>query len=248
MKKLLPILFLLSAFSVFAQQKERSLAHLKRDTRIYWTKGDPSCCDEYYSDGINHRIIQANDLYISMFMDYIDEGKGYYVFNVFVGNLSDKRITVKPEEMSLEIWKKRDDITAEKAMEVLMPVSPQNVASAFRRQALWQNALSSASASMETRTAQIRNNQTGETVTVTTPNTEAQNQAARRSEENSKDTEDAITILNRLSFKANTIFPQGKVSGDVYFKHKKHQSGIFIVKIEGVEYAFMYSFADKPKN
>ncbi len=244
MKKTILLTLFIFALSVgVSAQTDVTRKYIDKDNRVFWKNNDTSCCDSLIIDGQGYLIFKKNDLFIGLTLEYAGD---YQIMSVFVGNNSDKRITVKAEDTSLEIWKSFDDMFI-KPPTVLPPVDAAKIASKMKSRQRLRNAFSTLGASMATQNATIRNNQTGQSATVTVPNTSAQNAARRNAEINSAETEATADGVIDTALKSNTLFSGQNTAGSIYFKYKKHGAEIFILKIEGVEYAFISTFDDKKK-
>jgi hypothetical protein len=244
MKKAILLTFFVFALSVgvFAQT-DVPRKYIDKDNRVFWKNNDSSCCDSLIIDGETYDIFKKNDLFIVFNLDYVGD---YQIMSVLVGNNSDKRITVKAEDTSLEIWKSFDDMFI-KPPTVLPPIDAARIASKMKSRQRLRNAFSALGASMATQNATIRNNQTGQSATVTVPDTSTQNAARRNAEINSTETEASADGVMDTALKSNTLFSGQRTAGSIYFKYKKHGAEIFILKIEGVEYAFISRFSDGKK-
>lgn len=252
--KLFTILFILVfALSGFGQTAKRIsesadgskavLEFYTKENRVFWKNGDSACCDVIYVEGVPFRILKSNGLNIAFTPKVFG---GYYLMWVVIRNEKSTRITVKPEEATLGTWKKQED-------GVLMmpaftsPTPADKIAQKMQARQSWANVFSAIGAGIATQSATVTNNQTGQSATITAPDTNAQVNAQNRARESTNQTASLANRVINDSFKANTLFPGDETAGYIYFKVKKHERGVFLMTIEGVEYAFLYSFESNQK-
>lgn len=233
-------LFLLGTFSIAAQDgPSESLAS---PNRLIWGPDDPYA-DAIYIDGDRWRIIKTDKLYIGIVGIETDS---YFIIKTFVGNLGTERINVLPEASFVQMWKKDKDFLANKPADYLeRPIPPGRIAEKIRRRAYIANALGAIGAGFQTQTATVRNTTTGQTATITAPNTAAANQAAANARQRNAESDAAADRFESEALLANTVFADKSVAGDIYFKHRKHEFGIFVIKIEGQEFAFVFGATKK---
>lgn len=248
---LILILISILTFSALGQTQKRIdesaegskavLEFLNKENRIVWKKDDTARCDLIYVEGQPFRIIKANGLNIAFTPQVFGD---YYVMVVYVRNESDKRITVKPEESSLGTWQKKED-SALMLPTIISPTDSEKIARKMESSQGWANVFSAIGASLATQNSTITNDRTGQSATITEPNTQAQTNAQNKARENSARTTSLANRVVNDAFKANTLFPGDVTSGHIYFKAKKHERGIFSINVEGIDYSFVYSFEKK---
>ena len=232
---ILIITILIFAFSIFAQNAQDDRTKIGHN-RIYWGP-DEKYADEILLDGIPYRIINRDGIYLAVVG--INEGS-YCSVRVFVGNNTDKRFNLLPEDSFLQVWKTRQEFMESKPAQVVLPSAPEKIANRIKNRAVWANVFSTLGASFATQNIIVRNNQTGRTATVTVPDTQKQQQTAINNERAAGAARsDAQQVLD-AALRSNTVFPDQSVMGNIYFEVKKHEIDIFVIKVNGVEYAFVF--------
>lgn len=225
------ILILIFAFSVFGQNDETS----KEKKLIAWgvnpqcaevdkliTKDDYVRCDSFVFDGETVMSILFNNIYVATSLSVVN---GYIVADVYVGNNTNRRILVSPDESVIVYYNSEADYKASKDdIGIKDAIPPSAIAKKLVNRVRWANAITSASASMQNTTATVtsQNSQTGTTrSTVTVPNTQAQRQAEQQNTNRSKNAENQAGNIMASALKPNTVFEKDRISGLVYFKLNK---------------------------
>ncbi len=238
-------LILVLSFAAFGQVGNTKAIYDFKDspTRIFWKNKDSNCCDLILVEGVPYRILKANGLQIAFVPKVFGS---YFVMNVYVRNDSEKRVNVLPEESTLGVWRKSEDALAV-LPSMFAPTDADKIAQKMGSRQGWINALSLFGAGLAQQTATVTNNRTGETATITAPDTQAQDRAQNQARANAAKTGSLGNRVVSDAFKSNTLFPGDTVSGNIYFKADKHERGVFVLKIDGVEYGFIYTFPKEKK-
>jgi hypothetical protein len=222
---------------------------------IAWKENDPNC-DLIAVDGARYRIIKRNGLFIAF--EFI-EANGVYVAAVYVSNRSNDRVMVDPESSFLAIWK---DIK-KAPYETITPTPPEKIAGKIASRARWANAFRTLGAGMATTQTTTTSSANGSVMatgsggsaigtyagsgssTTTSPDLEARRQAEKQNAETTAQAQNQAANVMSAALKANTLFPKGDVSGEIYFQKKKFEAGFFVFKIGDAFYQFAVAPAQK---
>lgn len=203
--------------------------------RLTWSRDDKRC-DSIYIDGTGWRIVNDGRVFLGV-TGFDDDG--YTTISVFLGNLSERRFDFLPATAILQTWKKQDDYLNEKPPTVLAPTPAEQIAAKMRNRARFSSALGSIGAAFATQRATVTTN-TGQSATVTVPDSTAQARAAVTGAVRTAEADAAGNALIDAALRANTLFPGSKIAGDILFKAKRHDIDRFIITIDGREYAFLF--------
>jgi hypothetical protein len=236
---------------VFAQEQ----AEQPKSPTITWKENDPNC-DLIAVEGARYRIIKHNGLFIAF--EFI-EADGFYVGAIMVANNSDRRFLVDPTASFLALWK---DVK-KTSYDVIQPTPPDKIARKIESRAGWQNAFRSAGAVFATTTQTTNTSQNGSVVatgtggsatgtyagssssTTTAPDMEARRRAEEQNAETTAQAQSKAAGVMSAGLKANTLFTNDRVFGEIYFQKKKFKAGFFVFKIEDTFYQYVIAPAQK---
>lgn len=238
-------LFCCLSFASFAQTPNNNV-------HVPWLPNDP-CCDKIVVDGSTIRTIKRGDITVAVSASRYND---FYAFEVTVFNDSKERILVDPVQSGFWIVKEGDKPVPVKVKRL----DPDKLAAKYRTHAMWANALRTFGAAMSndqittygstSGTASVyssggyrKNVRYSGTVstTTTTPNYEARRQAARQNAETSAEAQSQGSYVQSIALRANTVFPQQDVWGNVLFEIKKAERGIFGILVDGSQFEFAYT-------
>lgn len=229
-------LFLFCATSVFSQEKR---------TLIVWAEGEKCkeinedlqgvVCDTFIVDGSVVRSISYQGINVA---SKVSDNGDNVVGDFYIYNNSEKRILVLSRPSSITLYRSKEEFMNRKDFLIsAFAIPPEKIASKIQNKVIWANALNQFGANMQTQQAQINSN--GKTATVTMPNTQAQQNAARQNEQRTLEANDKSASILSSALKQNTVFVQSSISGLVYFKrHKKATFGIVFISIDDKDFAF----------
>lgn len=235
---LLIFLILLFAFNAVAQTFDRNI-----NNRIMWMNKEDERSGTIYVDGVEFRTMDRQLFEIAFALGYQN---GYQVATVYVLNKSDSRIDVLPLNAYLVTWKKEKDYLDNKPAIVVQQIPAETIAMKMENRQRWATTMRAIGAGMQTQTATVTDNR-GNSSTVTVPNTAAQVNTQNQNTQEMMRVQKTGDLLIDTALKANTIFKNQSVFGNIYFKFKKHETGIFIIKIQDYEYGFMYNYEKKKR-
>jgi hypothetical protein len=218
----------------------------KQTLVITWNKDNPEC-DLIVIDGMNYRIIKHDGL--TVVANVFVEG-GYLIAHVGVLNGSKDRVLVSPESSSLTLWK---DAKKQDATETFSPIPAEKVAQKFANRGRWARALIAFGAATATTTQTTT--ESGSVIatgpggtatgtysgssTTTVPDYEARRRAERATTESAARAGAQADAVMGAALRANTVFPDKMVTGEIYFQRKKFELGYFALRIGDVSYNFV---------
>lgn len=209
-----------------------SLRHTADKKVVRWQTG-ASYSDSIMSKGQELKIIDLENIFISA---TLIEKKGWipHAF-ITIENKKSERILVDPTNWTLNVLTPKERILASK--------EPEKLAQSLESRGKWAAALSNVGAAMATKqsTATVRNSDgTSSTVTVTEPDKDAQQRAAKNGKENQTFLGSVADYVRESSIQANTVFPNKSISGIVWFEDKKYKEVVLTITIDGVIYEFPF--------
>lgn len=213
-------------------------------------------CESIVVDGYKVRIVHDNGIDLAVTVDSSEE---YLVFNVQVLNSRASRILVDPASAELTFddpKKKTDDLV------VYKPLDPKSIAQRYLKDARWANMFRSLGASLARRNTTVDTVSSGSvigsggsavysgtsTATISEPDEAKRRQAARENAQRAAEANSRASEVLSAALKANTVFPGGRIGGDLYFKYPSNKVGkvLFVFNLEGTDYFFVYSYG-RPK-
>jgi hypothetical protein len=238
---LLLLTFILAAPAAFAQNPPE-----KQPLVITWDKDNPGC-DQIFIEGMKYRIIKHDGLTV---VANIFEEKDYLIAHVGVFNGSKDRVLVSPEASSLTVWK---DAKKQDATETFAPIPAEKVAQKVANRGRWARALMAFGGATATTTQTTT--ESGSVIatgpggtatgtysgssTTTVPDYEARRRAERATADSAARAGARADAVMGAALRANTVFPDKNVIGEIYFQRKKFELGYFALRIGDVSYNFV---------
>lgn len=230
-------------------------------TTLNWQQGD-KCedCDSFFQDGFFYEVIHGKDgVTVGM---TLSEVENRIRTDVFVVNGSKKKISVLPVQVLMwagTIPKADGNIDWKE----IRQQNPEDIARSLARRAQWRGALAGLAAALQTNETRSEStsqetvsvfDQRGNVVTgtgrgsaetrTTSPNYEARRQAAEIAERGRAEAADAISYLNRIILRANTIAPQERINGAVFFDRPKERKNLLLcLRIDETATQYYFHFA-----
>ncbi len=190
-------------------------------------------CRESWNDGLRMRYISGpafSGPKLGLLFEMSEDGKYLDTMIGFV-NEGDKQIEINPSNFWAEEiapkYKRLDEIP------------PEKIAASIMKGARWRNAFTSFSAAFASQTA-TATTRGGDTISITMPDTAAQQRAAEESQANlDAATRDSASII-RTALKRHTLPPHSQIARYVYFPNAQHFDVLLVhLPIDDVDYIFM---------
>jgi hypothetical protein len=212
-------------------------------------------CDQMYVEGQSVRSIERKGLYVSLVAGIYQD---YFVADVFVMNLSDKRFDVVSKNVTSVLWKKDNA-----PPETYTGISPTTIAQKINKKASFKSflvALAGATAKRQTDVSSVSTGSvmvvgpngtasgtySGTTMaTITEPDDEARRRAADRIAKIRSDAAAKGDAFANLGLRDTTLFPNQSVGGAVFFPKKHFKVGLISIKLDGVVYEFFVGPPEK---
>lgn len=253
------LLLTLAAIAAHAQSAPSTNATPPPVVALRWDPANPKC-ERFAVDGSRFRLIRNNGVVVAA---YVTEAKDFYAADVIVLNLSDKQVTVDPDDSAFVIWKDMN-----KQPQVFAPLAPEKVAAKIENHARWGSALRTAVASMATTSQSASTLESGSvsitgtggraagssatgtyigssSTVVTSPDTATRRQAEAENAAAKARAEAKSAALQTVALRANTLLPDKTTGGQIYYPHKSFTVALFAITIEGVRYEFPVGPASK---
>jgi hypothetical protein len=208
----------------------------KPERELVWGEKEPFA-DKVLSDGDAIRIIRDKEKGLTVAVVGYDSGD-HFVYEITVVNEAEGRINVIPEDFFSIYWDK------DKKFGYMYPLAPEKVAKKYQSRAKWGNFFRSFAAGVATNTTTATDNY-GNSVTVTSPNTTAQRNAAIQNQNAANAANAKAGFFLDSALRSNTIFPNNNISGLVYFERKKYKNAKLYMIINGTAYEFWFSGLQK---
>lgn len=230
--RIAPVLFLLTVTvcSTLAQQKTGlvmwgSEPECKSATATAMAIDKPRC-DFLVSDGLGYRVLFHAQKTIAI--TFATDGD-YLLADVFVSNDGKERFLIEPAKWAVFGYKdEAASLNNQKPLFQTYAESPKKISDKIERNARWSAVFANLGAALATSTSQIngqvQNSNGGSATysgTVTSPDTNAQRQAAINSARNQAAASSKADSVMEIALRANTMFPDMRVAGRVYFKKGK---------------------------
>ncbi len=222
----------------------------KGNSFVLW-KPECKMCDYVTTDGMMYRIFNADGFTLAFQME--NDGD-YYVANVYLVNNSEQRIDFDPTQSSMAIWTE-SDLKKNTNPTIYFAIPAEKIAAKMERRAAWGNFFTALSGAMATRETDVRttgkvrvtdnsgnsaNGTYNSTATVTTSDTEAQRRADNKIAANNERTTAITRMYLNNNLKANTIFQNQKIGGNIYFPKKKFAELMLGIKVKNITYIILY--------
>jgi hypothetical protein len=218
-----------------------------------WSDGGPGCGRSLF-DGHVVKIIDTGAYRVEVSLN--DTGWKMRA-DILIVNRSSQQVDVHPEQFRL----------TENGKE-LKYLDASALARAVNRKALWARmgaAMSSAGAAMQTQTSTSQTTETGtvtatgpggmaqgtyggvSTTTTTTPDYDAQRRAAAQAAQVNANVEDAISYMQSIVLRPNTIFPAHQIYGAAFFDHvsKNAKHTLLSITVGAVDFRFPFDWHKK---
>ncbi len=215
----------------------------KPTPRVLTWSTDAPFADSYKSEGADIRVIKDNGLLVAV-VGY--DAKDHMICEVAVVNQSEHRVDILPKDFFLAYTDKDDKLQIE------LPLPGKQLAGKYSSRAKWGTFFRAFVAGMATTTSNASTSgdiysSQGSRVgtyegntTTTTPNVNAQRNAAEANRRSAADAAAKGAAVINAELLANTLFPKQYISGMVYFSRKKMDTGRFFVAIDGTFYVFRF--------
>ena len=213
-------------------------------------------CDQIYVEGQSVRSIERKGgLYVSLVAGIYQD---YFVADIIVVNLSDKRLDVLSKKVALISWKSDNALP-----ETYSGIPPATIAKKLNKKANLKSflvALSGATARRQTDVSSVSNGSvmvtgpngtasgtySGTTMgTITEPDDEARRTAADRIAKIRSDASAKGDAFANLGLRDTTLFPNQNVGGAIFFPKKTFKLGVISIELDGVGYEFLVGPPEK---
>jgi hypothetical protein len=233
---------LLTTVNVAAQTEQPAGKSTKM---AYWSEDKAKCpeCDQFTIDGIRYTVFQTPDFDL-VFTAVFNEKLIFAP--IMLVNKSKDRIEFDPSRSVVALFKKQGDQTPVE----YRALTPEEAAKRMRGNVEFRNFLLALSGAMAQNTYTVNSNSTGiitatnnrggmatgvyngqTNSTVTAPDVNAQRSARNQIEQNNQEAKQKEDFYLSSALRANTIFPQKEIAGNIYFEKGKGEFfwvGIFI--------------------
>lgn len=223
MKQLLPLLILILAFSTAAQTP--------KDVKPIYFEKCTTDCDKIVIEGVTYYAFEGEDA--DVMFSFTREGK---LYRMTAGVIANKRIDFDPAQAMIAVYKVKTD----KMPTEIFALSPEAAAKKADGNRVFKNIMTGMLAGMSRRTV-TENSTTNGTVTVNSndgtvatgtyngqttteksePNPAAQQQARQTIDERNRNGAETKNNILGSALRANTIFPDKYVFGEIFFEPAK---------------------------
>lgn len=219
MKKIAFCLILLCSLSAYSQNND-----IKKENMIVWSS-DCAVCDKLLVDGTQYFTFEKSNILLAVTMNPF---KDYFVADIYLQNLTEKKFDFYPTNTYMEYWEKEKDFQSRQVPTRIFPLPPEEIAKKLERKAKIASALATFGSSMSKSTITSRTSD-GTTVTTTTPDYNAQRNTQNENNQRESAAKNIGKSIIADSLKANTMFPNDKLSGTLFFKkHKFYLAGLCV--------------------
>jgi hypothetical protein len=228
MKFTIVCLIAFCTLSIAGQQKTGLIMWgVEPGCKSYTTKSisTPPRCDFIVLEGSGYRIVEHDGRTIAV--TFATDGD-YLLADVLVQNGSKDRFTILPTRWAVFGYADEAASSTGKPLLQSYAESCSKVADRAERKGRWRNFFIGLGAALATNTTEVQGrvydsygliaNYSG---TMTSPDTSAQQRAANDIQRNRAEASDKADAIMEIALQANTIMPDAKVAGRVYFKKGK---------------------------
>ncbi len=205
-------------------------------------------CDFFVVDGQGYRVLFHD--YRTIAVTFATDG-GYLLADVFVENLGNERFLMQPEKWATFGYKdEAASLANQKPLFQSYAESPRKIANKIESRARWgafftnlSGAFATTSASIQGHSQDSSGNYATYSGTITAPDDVAKRQAAITNERNKTIAATKADSILELALRANTMLPDSRVAGRVYFK--KGKAHFFEVYMPIGETVYLFTVKEK---